>query len=267
VSDADTGQTTTGKYADRINKLIAKANATEHQEEADAFLAKAQELMTQHAITELMLAELRGVETQESITTDRLWFTGMFNELVMHLAFTAMRYNDCRGHYTDYQKRGIRVTFVGYESDIERAKLLTASLQLQCASALRRWWKNHPDKHYMSGWEKVKERRSFITGYDLGVSNKLAEGARAGREAATRDEAERAGTSVADATTSVSLVLRSRRDTVKDWYDERYGGTVKSSSSRQQNGSMSAMSEGMAAGRQADTNAPRVGGDRGALRG
>lgn len=46
------------KIAERISKLIAKAEATTHEEEADAFMSKAQQLMEEHGLNLLQLGKL-----------------------------------------------------------------------------------------------------------------------------------------------------------------------------------------------------------------
>jgi len=45
------------KIADKIQKLLAKAESTGHAPEADAFREKAEELMQKHSLTRAQLEE------------------------------------------------------------------------------------------------------------------------------------------------------------------------------------------------------------------
>ena len=58
VSRADTAQPASARVLRRIRALLAKAESTEFPEEAEALTAKAQELMSAHAVDEALLDEV-----------------------------------------------------------------------------------------------------------------------------------------------------------------------------------------------------------------
>jgi hypothetical protein len=277
MSSTNGNGTAEERYADRINKLLEHAEGASTQEEAEAFFEKAQALMTQYAITEAMLANARGEELEE-IVTDRLDFTGTQQKTLMLHVFDVASRNDCKAHFMPDVRvpkgngRGytkvFRVIVAGYKSDVERVKLLSASIDMQRASAMSAWWKNHGAKHYMTLGDQWKEKRTFLQGYNHGLATKLSKAAHEGRKAAEAAEAERTGATAEATTKSVALVLRSRKDNVKDWYDERYGGSLRSSRmGSRTSGSRSAYGSGFTAGQSANTGQPNVGGSRTALNG
>lgn len=254
---------TTEKYADKIAKLLRKAENTDSQAEAEAFLAKAQELMTLYAIDEMMIARARGdvEKTREEIIQRAISYTGIFKSVLMSLGNTVIRHNDCRGVYMDHNwekpKRTV-LTVTGFESDVDRACLIESSIQLQCASALAAWWKQQ-DASYLSNMERFKARREFILGFTSGLSAKLAQANREAERQAAQAEAERSNITVEQATDSVALELRSRKDRVNDWMDNHYG-RLRSSTRSYSRGGLGASGAGYAAGQAANTGSPSVGG-------
>lgn len=279
------------KYADKIAKLMRLAEKAGTKEEADAAIAKAQELMTSYAISEELVNQARGenAKTKEEIVQKDLHFTGIYKEALMQIGYAIVNANDCRGVYykldarkawtrpdgTEVPKRPatLRLTVTGFESDVRRVEMLNASVQIQATSAQVRWNDQNKDAiAWMSGMDKFKERREFLYGFASGLGSQLREAKRRGQEAARKEEEERlanSGVSAADAKTassdSVSLVITSKRDRVNDYIDKSYG-KLRSSSSRRSTGSYGAGDAGRAAGRSADAGGTgRVGGGRGQL--
>lgn len=261
------------KYAEKIAALLAKAESTTFQAEADAFIAKAQELMTQYAISEAMLDSARGVERDE-IEQRTFTYGGFYASDKGGLTWPIVRANGCRGVYMNSGTWGstrtigdktfkmwYELTVTGFRSDLDRVSLLEASLQLQMAQALNEWWKLE-DRSWMSKTENVRARRSFMEGFTHGVQTKLYEATKAGREAAARDEAARTNTTEDQATESVALVLRSRKDRVDDWMDKHYGTLRAGRSSYRQSNSL-AQGAGRAAGTRANIGQPGVGSRKG----
>jgi len=252
-------------YAEKINKLLAKAESTTFGPEQDALIAKAQELMAKWAIDDAMLAAVRGVETDE-IEEFVFKYGGYYSADHGNLTWTVMRHNGLRGFYMKSDpkwsyakevngkqfKMWYFLTAVGFHSDLERAKLLEASLQIQMQRALSEWWKTE-DRSWMSKTQNVRARQSFMEGFTAGVGNKLAEGTRAGREAAERERAKT--TSPEEARESVALVLRSRKDRVDDWMDQHHGN-LRAGRSSYRRTDYSASSAGRDAGSRADVGQP-----------
>jgi hypothetical protein len=251
------------KYATKIAGLLRKAESTT-PEEAELLVAKAQELMTKYAIDEQMLAVASGKTADDAIEQRTLVFVGIFRDTQLNITSALKRVNNCKAVYIDgknsYQTRTVsgksykdwtELVITGYRTDLDRLELMNASLQIQCAQALSSWYKS-AKQAWWSKTDTFRERRTFIHGFAQGVQTKLTLAAQAGKNAAKAAEAERTHTSAHDASDSVELVLRNRKDTVQDWYDKHYGNTLRSKYTRVQSGSRSAADAGRAAGASAD---------------
>jgi Protein of unknown function (DUF2786) len=251
------------KYADKIAKLLAKAESTT-PEEAELLLAKAQELMTQYAITEALIDQARGVERDE-IEQRTFAYGGYYHADKGNLAWIIIRNNGCRGVYmrsgewTSARTIGDKtyrmwyeITATGFRSDLDRVSLLESSLQIQMARALNDWWKTE-DRSWMSKTQNVRARQSFMEHFAYGVDEKLRTATIAGRKAAERDAA--GGTSEDAAKDAVALVLRSRKDRVDEWMDRKYG-TLRAGRGSYRKTDYNAAEAGRSAGRRADVGQP-----------
>lgn len=254
------------KYADKISKLLRQAENVAGTPEADAFLAKAQELMTMYAIDEDMIRRAEGKDRPDAIVTkESARYTGIFQVALMQIGFAVVRANDCQAYFVqhEYQKPKNHMLMVtGYESDVDAAILLDTSLQVQCASAMNRWWRTLDGHELYSKMQSFKARREFICGFSAGVSSKLQAARRAGETAAKQNEAKRAAADLSVASTSVEVAIRDKRQTVKDWYDAQYGSSIRSVHRKYQSGGRAARDAGTAAGQQANVGQPGLGGSR-----
>jgi hypothetical protein len=246
----------TAKYADRIAKLLAKAESTNHSAEADSLFAKAQELMTEHNITAAMLAEA-GSEAADILSDGEMYFTGVFRKVTMRHAFIVARYNNVQTVYREGMelgtKQAIRVSFFGFKSDIANVELLVNSLQLQCAQAMQRWCKTDEIFAMASTpMEKFKEKREFIIGFQNSIETRLHEAREAGRRAAAAAAAERNKSTMADAASKVALVVQSKEDMVTEGFHQRYPRLGKGRSGAMSRGSANARGAGQAAGARAN---------------
>src|SRR4026208_2027649 len=92
------------KYAEKIAALLRKAESTT-PEEAELLVEKAQQLMTQYAISEAMLDAARGVERDE-IDQTPIKMTGVFREAIGELLWAIAASNNCRAvHMPDMKMR------------------------------------------------------------------------------------------------------------------------------------------------------------------
>jgi hypothetical protein len=135
-------------WVDKINALIAKAEASEFPEERDAFLVKADELMVKYAIEEYELDAARvasGLSSQlKPIIRDieipymaldtasdlyNLWYT-ITEAIGVKILFD---------RFTGNGSSGYRYAFkvVGYDTDIRYAELLFTTLHLQMVKAIQ----------------------------------------------------------------------------------------------------------------------------------
>lgn len=109
---------------DRIRSLLAKAEATEFEAEADAFTAKAQELMTKYSLTRAMLEA--GAPRQE-LDVRRCWIEAPYvNEKALLLSVVASA-NRCRSVLDPLGYS----TLVGHPDDLDVTELLFTSLLVQ----------------------------------------------------------------------------------------------------------------------------------------
>lgn len=241
-------------YADRINKLMAKAERTEYKEEAEAFLAKAQELMTEYSIDEAMLRDCQPRVTEE-IEELKLVYTGGMRKVLYRLGIRLAEYNGCRAFYTDRrhaQPRNVAVTVIGFPKDLERVELLDTSLRVQCAVALKKFSDEHVDPTWHRGYKR-NEKREFVLGYTDGVGVKL----KVAEAKAVEDAAEAKGT-------GVELAIRSRKDQIDDWTDKSYPN-LRTVRSRMQRGSTTSRMNGVQKGKRANTSTDPTLRQRGAL--
>ncbi|MBY8850403.1 DUF2786 domain-containing protein [Saccharothrix longispora] len=113
------------KVLNRVRGLLAKAESTAFPEEAEALSAKAQELVTRHAL------ERMPVEAA-STTSRRLWLDRKYFDGKAQVVHVVARANRCRAVVYDL---GF-VALVGEELDLEIVELLSASLLVQATRAM-----------------------------------------------------------------------------------------------------------------------------------
>jgi len=195
----------------RIRGLLAKAESTEFPDEAEALTAKAQELMTRHAVDAALLdagPSPAGIE----VSTRRIHVNDPYVRAKMQLLAAVAEANDVRLVW--YQRLGI-ANLVGVRTDLEAVELLFTSLLLQVAQAL-------------TAAERQEGRRSasrtFRRAFLLGYAHRIGERLRAARRQATTAAAAERGIDLLP-------VLRSRREAVEAAAAELFP-RVRSSRSR-----------------------------------
>lgn len=237
------------KQADRIARLLRKAESTQYDAEAESLVSKAQELMAQYAVDQALVeAAKNGDKQREEIVREMIVYKGRYKLPLRYVGYAIAEHNGCRPLLRDEHV----LVLVGFETDVSRAKMLDSSLQVQCIAAMWRWWKDERENHrLLSEWEKHKARRQFCISFADGLEAQLTAAVKAGREEASRVEAERSGITQDEAAESVALVIRSREDRIQDWFDREYGDSIRSVS-RSYAGGSSGRDAGYAAGRSAD---------------
>jgi hypothetical protein len=179
----------------RIQALLDKAASTSYPAEAEALLAKAQELMTRHAIDEAALGPSdprHGHVIARQHTVDSPYASAK-----TALLGAVLRANGCRLVY--HGGRGARqCTMVGHQSDLDHAVALYEVLLIQADRAMLR--ARRPE------WEGV---RSFRHAFLLGFATRIGERLRAAAEHAGEQASDCRGGSTA-------LVLADRRTRVDE---------------------------------------------------
>jgi len=180
-------------YAQMIANLLTKAEGTKVDAEAEVYREKAYELMTKYSVDQAMIDAKRirdGGVAQEEIIRESIVFHGIFKDAMIqfaHSIITAFRTMsgyveknvlvEYYGVKAKKNTRGHAYTIVGYESDVQQARMLLVSLQLQATSALAEWWKTDTHASVVQSigtpMEKFKTRREFIMSFGLGAATRV----------------------------------------------------------------------------------------------
>ena len=205
--------------AERIAALLDKAASTPYEAEADAFVAKAQELMARHAIDDAMLAAARGRE--DPITQEELGIVAPYASAKSALLGVVARTNRCRLVVTKRPGGAQWCVLVGHETDLAHTRQLYLSLSHQAIAAMI--------KAPLPPHDSLRRfRHAFLLAYATRIGERLAEA-----EATARAEAQEAQLTSASGP-SVSLVMANREAQVERSLHERFPNlryrTVSSSS-------------------------------------
>ena len=151
--------TTSSPFIDKIRKLMAKADGTTNAAEAEAFRAKAMEMMLREGISEALI---RDVDTFKVESNNIKLRSTTWREDIMMSAHVAKSIG-CVTRYSAYQPgHGARSHFYGTRPQIEAAAAMMEQLMLQRDRASRK----RPSH---------ESQREFASGFALGVSRSLAE--------------------------------------------------------------------------------------------
>lgn len=247
--------TATGTHQDRqlatIRGLLAKAEATEFEQEAEAFFNKASELIARWAIDEAMLWDGADVGQRENPDELQLRVDSPYLAQKAILVSGVARANGCRAVRLS-GGRGARseiVSVVGFPSDLRWVETLVTSLLVQLTTTMLRSAPSGLTPSASAAW-----RRSYIVGFAETVTARLTEdrasavGTDEGRSGTVGGEAGGDGAARVDGP-SVALVLASRALEVDEDYRRRFPHVRSSWASS--GGSASGRSAGQKAGREA----------------
>ncbi|MFJ9342454.1 DUF2786 domain-containing protein [Streptomyces sp. NPDC101733] len=151
----------------RIRALLAKAEATNFPEEAEALSAKAQELMARHTVDEAFLAA-RGGGPRQTPGACRIGVEQPYEEAKAVLLDAVAGANRCRAVWNSGFEFS---TVVGFESDLEAVELLYTSLLVQGTAAMTR-----AEAGQRAGGRKRTKtfRQSFLLAYASRLGHRLA---------------------------------------------------------------------------------------------
>ncbi len=150
----------------RIRALLAKAEATDYPEEAEALTAKAQELMARHSVDEALLAHRE--HSAETPVACRIGVDAPYETAKAILLDAVATANRCRAVWNE--SFGFS-TVVGFAPDLEMAEVLYTSLLVQGTSAMTR-----AEAAQRSGGRRRTKtfRQSFLMAYAHRVGERLA---------------------------------------------------------------------------------------------
>jgi hypothetical protein len=148
----------------RIRALLAKAESTEFDAEAEALTAKAQDLMTRHAIDE---ARLRGDGADDvEVVARRVLIENPYAWEKAGLLHHVAAANRTRAIWSDF---GSSATIVGVPTDVEQVEMLFTSLLVQATRAM-----TEAGRASGSGADRsVSFRKSFLSAYAVRIGERL----------------------------------------------------------------------------------------------
>jgi hypothetical protein len=150
----------------RIRALLSKAEATDHSAEAEAFTAKAQELMSRHSIDDALLHARR--EESVSILTRRMHLGSPYASTKVLLLTAVGRANRTR---VIYLEQYAIAHVVGTPVDVDQVELLYTSLLIQATRAV-----SAAGHRGAGSFERSPTfRRSFLTAYADRIGERLTE--------------------------------------------------------------------------------------------
>lgn len=224
-------------FAEKVALLLAKAEGTDNPAEAEAYTAKAEELMLKHGIEEAHVQAKRPGAKADPIIIERIHIKGTYESATVTYGYAVAPSFHCKSYQSKNQRDGgLFIWLVGHTSDVEQAAILVRSMLVQSEMAMRHWWENGGRER--SGYDRSTKklaRRQFMFGFGNGVRERL-------REIHNRV--------VEESEPGTALVLFDRAKKVDYWVDE-YLTFGKNRSRSLKGGSYAAGEAGHQAGREA----------------
>ncbi len=150
----------------RVRALLAKAESTEFDEEAEALSAKAQELISRYALDRLVADG--PAQDRSDLQVRRLWLDAPYVRAKALLVSAVAGANRCRAASAE------RLNFsvvVGATADLDAVELLVTSLLVQADAAMLR----HGRRASAAGVTRTRSfRQSFLTAYAIRVGERLS---------------------------------------------------------------------------------------------
>lgn len=206
------------EVGDKVRKLLAQAeDPAATPEEAQAFTAKAQQLMSKYAIDLAMVTDPERIGR----VVQRGWrLDPPYAGRKVSLVNAVSRANDCRAVYTDLNGGSKSIEVVGFPADVDWVQALSASLELQMMTALAATRRRKPP---------AVHGRTFAVGFVDGFVHEVSSRLQQARRAAVAEaEGERAvglgGAATPGSGPSVALVLVGKAAQVDDEYRARFPG-------------------------------------------
>lgn len=219
------------RMLERVRALLAKAESTDFEHEAEALTAKAQELIARHAVDEALL---HTVDDVGDPSIRRVLVDDPYANAKASLLMKVAGANRCRAvHSPDFGW----VTAFGYDHDLDAVELLSASLLAQATGAMAR----HGSRRDAAGRSTTRSfRRAFLYGFAHRVGQRLQEATDGQVAAASAAEPGR-----------LLPVLSAREDRLRKAEEAAFPHLVRRSSSVSNGAGWAA---GQAAGDLADLN-------------
>ena len=173
-------QTADRRMLDKVRALLAKAESTGFAEEADAYSAKAQELMARYSIDHALLAGQD--DDPDQPVGVRITIDNPYADAKSYLLQMVAEANMCRSVWADYL--GCSTVF-GFPSDIEIVDILFTSLLVQGSAAMVR----EGSGTQPGGSRRTRSfRQSFLHAYAVRIGERLRAVSTDASAAAARDD-------------------------------------------------------------------------------
>jgi hypothetical protein len=150
---------------ERVRALLAKAESTTFDAEAEAFTAKAQELMTRHRVDRALLDA--SADRSDGPIGRRIGTEDPYADAKASLLGVVADANGCRAVWS---KEFSFTTVFGFPDELDSVEELFTSLLVQATSALRR----EGSKFDSSGRSRTTRfRRSFLVAFAIRIGERL----------------------------------------------------------------------------------------------
>ena len=162
----NTGSIERDRMLNKIRALLAKAEATTHAAEAETFTAKAQDLMTRHAIDEALLHA--DSDTSVPVLTRRVHLESPYTAAKALLLDAVGRPNRTR---VVFHAEHAFCTVIGPPVDVDHVEMLFTSLLIQATRAMT----EAGGRPVGSFDRSATFRRSFLSAYAVRIGERLTE--------------------------------------------------------------------------------------------
>ncbi|MGJ9423555.1 DUF2786 domain-containing protein [Aeromicrobium sp. CF3.5] len=153
------------KTLTKIRALLAKAESTDFAAEADAFTAKAQDLMTRHSIDEALLADEAGDSFDVAGSKILIHHPyGLEKASLLHVISAANRVKAIWNEFASC------VTIVGVPTDLEQVEMLFTSTLVQATRAM-----TQAGEHSVGQDRSSSFRKAFLSAYAVRIGERLSE--------------------------------------------------------------------------------------------
>lgn len=196
----------------KIRALLAKAEGTQFEAEAEAYRETALRMMAEYGVEEAMLNEYRPEGSKEEVESRRIEVVGsyalskaqFYQSVIKAMGGRAVRMVNQRGASKQV------IMAYGYPSDLLRAEVLWTSILLQLGTAL----KNADRPWHVNDRGSIRAfNNAFVIGYFDRVGDRIQE-----REDRTRQQASQEPTQG----TSTELVLVNRQLAVNNQFEKAH---------------------------------------------
>lgn len=193
------------RMLDRVRALLAKAESTGYPAEAEAFTAKAQELMARHSIDAALLDS--GAERSGGPGGVRIGVDAPYAAAKALLIQEVAAANRCESVWSD--DLGF-ATVLGFPADLAAVELLHTSLLVQATAAMLR---GRGERGKSGGRRTKGYDESFLNAFALRIGDRLREASAAAADELDDDR--------------LLPVLAARSDAVRERADQLFPGTTR----------------------------------------